>query len=108
MTKKTDVALADHLTNDRTNLLQADWAQFYNICEGSRTRRLFSSAQAPDAHAVTALRFDQWTANLVAPLRWLLTPVYVLLNKLIQYYRAVDFLLVQRQSSDATILFHKG
>lgn len=70
--------------------LRADWAQYYRLCEGSRARRLFDCLRAPGIHAVTVLRFGQWAATQVAPLRWLLAPVYVLLNELIKILWGID------------------
>jgi serine O-acetyltransferase len=70
--------------------LRADWAQFYAICEGSRARRVFDCLRAPGIHAVTVLRFGQWAATQVRPLRWLLTPIYLVLNELIKILWGID------------------
>lgn len=90
MTTKPSEALTDHQTDDSTSPLRADWAQFYRLCEGTRVRRLFDCLRAPGVHAVTVLRFGQWAARQVAPLRWLLTPVYVLLNEIIKILWGID------------------
>ncbi|GBL46833.1 serine acetyltransferase [Sulfuriferula multivorans] len=70
--------------------LRADWAQYYRLCEGSRVRRLFDCMRAPGIHAVTVLRFGQWAAKQVMPLRWLLTPIYMVLNELIKILWGID------------------
>ena len=75
---------------DAGSALRADWAQFYRVCEGSRARRLFDCLRAPGIHAVTVLRFGQWAATQVAPLRWLLTPFYMVLNELIKILWGID------------------
>ena len=70
--------------------LRADWAQLYALCEGSRARRLFDCLRAPSIHAVTVLRFGQWASTQVAPLRWLLTTVYMVLNELVKILWGID------------------
>jgi serine O-acetyltransferase len=72
--------------------LRTDWAQFYALCEDSRARRVFDCLRAPGIHAVTVLRFGQWATTQARPLRWLLTPVYLVLNELIKILWGIDIL----------------
>lgn len=90
MMAESDEILTDPQTGANSTPLRADWAQFYRVCEGSRVRRLFDCMRAPGIHAVTVLRFGQWAACQVAALRWLLTPVYVLLNEIIKILWGID------------------
>ncbi len=90
MTTKPGEVLTGRQTDDNGTPLLADWAQFYRLCEGSRVRRLFDCMRAPGIHAVTVLRFGQWAASQAAPLRWLLAPMYMLLNEFIKILWGID------------------
>ncbi|MHB1330958.1 MAG: serine O-acetyltransferase [Sulfuriferula sp.] len=90
MTTKPGNVLTGRQTDDSGGPLRADWAQYYRLCEGSRARRLFDCLRAPGVHAVTVLRFGQWAAKQVMPLRWLLTPIYMVLNELIKILWGID------------------
>lgn len=90
MTNKSGEVSVDRQIDDISSPLRADWAQFYRLCEGSRARRLIDCLRAPGIHAVTVLRFGQWAAAQVRPLRWLLTPIYMVLNEFVKILWGID------------------
>jgi serine O-acetyltransferase len=61
-----------------------DVGRTYRSIRGTRLVRLINCLRAPGVHAVTVLRFGQWSRRQWLPLRVLCDPVYILLDLLLR------------------------
>jgi serine O-acetyltransferase len=61
-----------------------DVGRTYHSIRGNRLVRLINCLRAPGVHAVTVLRFGQWSLRQWLPLRVLLDPIYAILDILLR------------------------
>lgn len=52
----------------------------YDLCTGSKLKKIIECYRAPGVHAVVILRFGQWLLNKNLLVRVLLTPIYLFLD----------------------------
>ena len=64
--------------------LRADIRRAYEVAEGTEFERMVAVCRCPGVHAMVVFRYGQWALQQPQWARWLLDPVYALLNFLVK------------------------
>ena len=67
-----------------------DVRRTYRYAHGNRFIRVLQCIRSPGVHAVSVVRFGQWSSRLPWPLRLVSDPVYLVLNALIKIAWGID------------------
>jgi serine O-acetyltransferase len=78
------------MTDRNISPLRADLRRRYAMTSGSTLRRVLTVARSPGVHAVSVLRFGQWSQRQLAPLRIFFDPIYAILYFFIQVLWGIE------------------